>query len=86
MADNTTTKKRNFFGKIGRYFKEVRGEMKKVVWPTWSQTVNNTVIVIAVIIIVGIFLSIIDAIFGGVVRGFIIGDFMKALTDVLQIQ
>lgn len=81
-----TAKKPGFFARIAKFFREVKSEMKKVVWPTWSQTVNNTVIVIAVIIIVGVFLAIVDTLFGGVVRGVIIGDFGKAFGDMLKFQ
>ena len=77
-----TAKKPGFFAKIAKFFRE----MKKVVWPTWSQTVNNTAIVIAVIIMVGVFLAIVDTLFGGVVRGVVIGDFGKAFGDILKFQ
>jgi preprotein translocase subunit SecE len=30
--------------RIGRWFREMRSELKKVVWPTPKQTVNNTII------------------------------------------
>ena len=83
MGENA--KKVGFFGKIIRYFKEVKGEAKKVIWPTWKQTVNNTVIVIAVIIIVAIFLGIVDTIFGGLVRGSILGDIPKAFKQMFGI-
>ena len=81
-----STKKQGFFSRMIKFFKEVKSEMKKVVWPSWSQTVRNTMIVIAVIIMVGIFLAIVDTVFGGVVRGIVIGDFGKAFTDVLKFQ
>lgn len=83
MSENA--KKVGFFGKIVRYFKEVKGEAKKVIWPTWKQTVNNTAIVIAVIIIVAIFLGIIDILFGGLIRGSILGDIPKAFADMFGI-
>lgn len=81
-----STKKRGFFSGIVKFAKEVKSEMKKVVWPSWSQTVQHTMIVIAVIIMVGIFLAIVDTVFGGVVRGVVIGDFGKAFTDMLKFQ
>lgn len=81
-----STNKKGFFSGIVKFLREVKSEMKKVVWPTWSQTVHNTLIVIAVIIMVGIFLAIIDTIFGGVVRGVVIGDFGKAFKDIIGIQ
>lgn len=81
-----SAKKPGFFARIAKFFREVKSEMKKVVWPTWPQTVNNTVIVITVIIIVGLFLAIVDTIFGGVVRGVILGDFGKAFSEMLRFQ
>ncbi len=83
MSENA--KKVGLFGKIIKYFKEVKGEAKKVIWPTWAQTVNNTAIVIAVIVIVAVFLGIVDVIFGGLVRGSILGDISKAFKDMFGI-
>lgn len=42
------------------FLKEVKVELEKVVWPTKSQTMQLTVIVILVTIIVGFFLGGID--------------------------
>ena len=82
MAD--AVKKGRAFKGITKFFKEVKSEMKKVVWPTWVQTVNNTSIVIAFIIMIGVFMAIIDFVFGGTVRGIVIGDFLKSFTDALK--
>ena len=50
-------KKPNFFSRIGhgiaKWFRELKSELKKVVWPTPKQTANNTLVVIVVCIIVG---------------------------------
>lgn len=35
-----------FFKKVARYFKDLRSEIKKVVWPTKKQVWNNTGVVI----------------------------------------
>ena len=78
------TKKPNMFQRLAKFFREVKGEMKKVIWPTWAQTANHTWIVIGVIIVVAIFLAIIDALFGGVVRGVIIGDFGQAFSEAIK--
>ena len=59
MAE-ANVKKQN---RIVRFFKEVKSEMKKVVWPSRKQLVNNTLIVIAVVIIIGIIIAIFDTIF-----------------------
>ena len=36
------------------FFKDVKAELKKVIWPTKKQLVNNTVAVISIVLIVGI--------------------------------
>ena len=48
------------FARIGRWFRELKIELKKVVWPTGKQTVNNTLIVIACVVVVGIFIWLFD--------------------------
>ena len=57
-------KKENWFkraiGAIGRYFRELRSELKKVVWPTPKQVVKNTLIVGVCVLIVGVFIWIFD--------------------------
>ena len=49
--------------KIINYFKDVKSEVKKVVWPDFKQIKNNTLIVIACILIVGAFIWVADGIF-----------------------
>lgn len=59
---------KNFFANIGKYFKEIRSEMKKIVWPTKSQIINNTIIVIAVTLIAAAFIYGLDSVLGLVVK------------------
>ena len=73
------TKKQNIFQKIVQYFKEVKAELKKVVWPTVPQTINNTIIVITCIIIVCVILFILDSIFAGIMISVITGDFFGGI-------
>ena len=63
--------KPGFFKKIGKWFREMKSELKKVVWPTKSQMVNNTVIVLVCTLIVGICIWVFDAVGGVVVNGII---------------
>lgn len=42
------------------FLKEVRDELKKVVWPTRSEVIRLTTVVILVSLIVGIYLGAID--------------------------
>ena len=42
------------------YFKEMKAELKKVVWPTPKELVNNTVAVIAFVLIIAIIVFVCD--------------------------
>ena len=57
-------KKENWFKRtwaaICRYFRELRSELKKVVWPTPKQVGKNTLVVVASVIIVGAFIWLFD--------------------------
>ena len=48
-------------GGIKRYFKELKSEMKKVVWPTKKKVLNNTGIVMTVMAFMGLFLFAVDS-------------------------
>ena len=49
--------------KITEYFKEVKGELKHVIWPNRNQTIFYTIIVVALSVLVAYFLGIFDFIF-----------------------
>ena len=66
MADNK--EKVGFFASIKKRFLEIKGEMKKIVWPTKSQIVNNTLVVIAVSLIAAVLIFGLDTIFGLVLQ------------------
>ena len=64
-------KKQNIFSRIARWFREMRSELKKVVWPSKSQMVNNSLVVIACVIVVGIFIWVFDFVALQIVQGII---------------
>ena len=64
-------KKVNVFKRIGRWFREMRSELKKVVWPSKSQMINNTLVVIACVVVVGIFIFVFDKLAEIAVNGII---------------
>ena len=64
-------KKQNVFKRIGRWFREMKSELKKIVWTSKSQMVNNTLVVLACVLVVGIFIWVFDAVAGLVVNGII---------------
>jgi len=49
--------------KIVEYFKETRGEMKHVSWPTRKQAIGYTVSVILISILTALYLGAFDALF-----------------------
>lgn len=53
----------NMISKIKTYFTESYNELKKVNWPTKSETVNLTLIVIGFSLIVALFLGLLDILF-----------------------
>ena len=55
-------------GGIKKYLKDLRSEIKKVVWPTKKQVINNTGIVLTIMVIMGLFLAGVDAGLGAAVK------------------
>ena len=56
--------KPGIFARIGKWLKDMKSELKKVQWPTRKQTINNTLIVIACVVIVGVFIWLFDFVAG----------------------
>ena len=52
----------------------MQSELKKVQWPSFKQTMNNTGIVILCVIVVGIFIWLFDAVAGALIE-FLLGLF-----------
>lgn len=64
-------KKPGFFSRVGRWFHEMKVELKKVQWPTKKQTINNTLIVIACVLAVGLFIWVFDFVATHVIQALI---------------
>ena len=50
--------------RIARWFREMRSELKKVVWPTPKQIVNNTFVALSVMVAAGIVIWAVDQVGG----------------------
>lgn len=46
----------------GRWFREMKSELKKVVWPSGKETMKNTGTVLLCSLVVGAFICIFDAV------------------------
>ena len=53
---------KNFIGSIQEFFNDVRGELKKVSFPTRAETIGSTTVVIVFCIIMSLYLSFVDSI------------------------
>ena len=61
------------FGRwISRYFKDLKGECKKITWPTRQETTQMTFVIIVMCAILAGFFSVVDILSGVIVR-FILG-------------
>jgi len=45
---------------VCRYFRELKSELKKVSWPTPKQVLKNALIVVACVLVVGVFIWLFD--------------------------
>ncbi len=57
---------------IQRYFRETTGELRKVSWPTWPEAKRLTGLVLAVMVVVGLFLWFMDLLAGNLL-GLVLG-------------
>lgn len=60
-------KKPSIGKRMGRFFRELKAELKKVSWPSRAETIKKTGIVLASVIVVGIIVWIFDGIASSVI-------------------
>ncbi len=63
--------KPGLFKRIGKWFREMKSELKKVIWPTPKQLLNNTVVSVVVILVSALGLWVFDLLAGALVNGLI---------------
>jgi preprotein translocase subunit SecE len=54
--------------RIRRYFDEVWSELKKVSWPTREQVRNLTVLVFAISVVIGLYITVLDSVLVAILR------------------
>ena len=67
MSEANTKKK----GRAKKYFRELVSEFKKLEWPTRSKIINNTIIVVVIMLLVTGYIWVLDIGFSGLL-GFIL--------------
>ena len=85
--DKKSEKKPGFFARVGKWFRDMKSELKKVQWPTRKQTINNTLIVIVCsilawvlpfVIFIGIFKALEWSMFGAVMIALFVAVTLKS--------
>lgn len=51
---------RDATARAGKWFRELKSEYKKIVWPTKKQILKNTAVVLVVLVAVGIVVGLLD--------------------------
>ena len=68
-------KKENWFvrtwGKVCKYFRELKSELKKVVWTSPKQVLKNALVVVGCVLVVGVFIWLFDAAASFLINGLI---------------
>lgn len=63
-ADKKATKKKdkkpNIFARIAKYFRECKAEIKKITWPAPKTVFKNFGVVLAIMIVMGLFIFALD--------------------------
>ena len=55
-------------GGLGKFFRGVKAELKKVVWPTRKELINYTIVVFLVTIFIALLIYVFDAIFAQLIN------------------
>lgn len=55
------------FGKISKFFKQVKNEMKKVHWPNKNELSSYTMVVVITVVVMITFIGVIDLIFSNII-------------------
>jgi preprotein translocase subunit SecE len=67
VSKETAQEKPKIIERVKEYLVDTRGELRKVTWPTRQQTINLTLIVLAVTIAMALFLGGVDWVFANLI-------------------
>jgi len=54
--------------KVAKFITEVKTELKKVSWPTKSELINSTIVVIVAVVIMAIFIGLCDVVLSNAIN------------------
>lgn len=61
MSSSSNVKEKN--AGVGKFFRSVKSEVKKVTWPTWKDVWNYTMVVLAMCFVSAAVIGVLDFIF-----------------------
>ncbi len=67
MADELIVKKESWIESTRQYLTDIRGEMKRVTWPSRAKVESTTLVVIASVFAFALYFRVIDKIIDGTV-------------------
>jgi len=56
-------KKPGFFARLGKYFRDAKGEFKKISWPSKKQLWNNVLVVLVMVLVFSLATWAVDFVF-----------------------
>ena len=59
-AKSDKNKKPSLLHRIGKYLRDTKGEMNKIIWPTFPSVVRNTLVTLAVCAVLGVLVCVVD--------------------------
>ena len=64
----TAQQKKKLTERVATWFRGMKSELKKVVWPTKKQTINNSLVVLAMVVASGIVIWAFDYVASSLVK------------------
>lgn len=60
--------KKSIFARFGKFFRDQKSEMKKIVWPSKKQVINNTGIVLIAVALFAVLTGTFDWVIGMLIK------------------
>jgi preprotein translocase subunit SecE len=60
-TDALASPKRSWLGRVVDFLRDVRGEVRKVTWPTWPELKKATGVIIVFVITLGVLIGLMDS-------------------------
>ena len=71
VAVKKSDEKLGFFKRVGKWFRDMKSELKKVVWPTPKQTGKSSAVAIVMIVVCAVVLWALDSVAQAAVKALI---------------